>query len=97
MPAYYVCLTALIIMGRDGGTVDIALHYAFLHNFSEASIYSINEPFWTLAVQAQFYLVLPVLLLMLAPLAKHRWLTFKGRKEPCRRSLDLHHLPSPRQ
>ena len=76
VPAYYVCLTALIIMGRDGGTVDIALHYAFLHNFSEASIYSINEPFWTLAVQAQFYLVLPVLLLLLAPLARHRWLSF---------------------
>ncbi len=76
LPAYYVCLTALIIMGRDGGTVDIALHYAFLHNFSEASIYSINDPFWTLAVQAQFYLVIPVLLLLLSPLATHRFLSF---------------------
>ena len=76
LPAYYICLTALILMGRASGPVDIALHYAMLHNLHEGSIYSISDPFWTLAVQAQFYAVLPVLLLLLSPLASRPRLSF---------------------
>lgn len=68
VPAYFVCLTALIVLNRHGekldGWRDIVLHYAFLFNFREASIFSINPPFWTLAVEVQFYLLLPFFVLL---------------------------------
>nr|NJM02123.1 acyltransferase [Desulfobacula sp.] len=64
LPAYYVCLTGLIIVQQrwdhSHAAGDILLHYLFLHNFSEQSIYSLNPPFWTLAVEMQFYLLLPI-------------------------------------
>ncbi len=66
VPAYFLCMTALVLLHRHGSDaqewVDIALHYLFLHNYAEFSFYSISEPFWTLAVQAQFYLLFPMML-----------------------------------
>lgn len=65
-PAYYICLTGLIILqqrwAHTNATNDILLHYFFLHNLSEQSFYNLNPAFWTLAVEAQFYLLLPLLL-----------------------------------
>lgn len=65
VPAYYACLTGLIVINRlwqnDGWLSDIVLHYLFVFNLSEASIFSINPPFWTVAVEVQFYLLLPIL------------------------------------
>lgn len=78
IPAYYLCLTALIFMGRAQSTNDIVMHYAFIHNFSDATIYSINDPFWTIAVQAQFYLVFAMLMLVLAPLSRQRGIVAIG-------------------
>jgi peptidoglycan/LPS O-acetylase OafA/YrhL len=70
LPAYYVALTALIVlsgMWRYAQTYpDIALHYAFLFNLTEFSIFSINPPFWTLAVEVQFYALLPLAFAALA-------------------------------
>jgi peptidoglycan/LPS O-acetylase OafA/YrhL len=64
LPAYYVCLTGLVVLGRQwqepGGLSDILLHYALLFGFRDATIFSINPPFWTLAVECQFYLLLPL-------------------------------------
>lgn len=69
VPAYYVALTALIILGDlwrvPHARVDILLHYTFLFNYTEFSIFSINPPFWTLAVEAQFYLLLPCIFLLI--------------------------------
>ena len=78
IPAYYLCLTALIVMGRAQGMNDIVAHYAFIHNFSDATIYSINDPFWTIAVQAQFYIVFAMLMLVLAPLSRLRGIVAIG-------------------
>ena len=70
LPAYYLLLTLLVVLGGmwriPGAWADIALHYLFLFNFAEFSIFSINAPFWTLAVEVQFYVLLPVLFLLLA-------------------------------
>lgn len=67
VPAYYLCLTVLVVLQRKWqsgeGQLDTALHYLFAHTFREDTFYSINNPFWTIGIQAQFYLVLPVLLL----------------------------------
>jgi len=68
LPAYYVALTTLILLGSlwrvPGAGIDILLHYTFLFNYTEFSIFSINPPFWTLAVEAQFYILLPGLFLL---------------------------------
>ena len=69
LPAYYLALTVLILLSgywRYGQAwTDILLHYSFLFNYAEFSIFSINAPFWTLAVEVQFYVLLPLLFLLL--------------------------------
>ena len=68
-PPYFLCLTVLVLKGRHWETaaerLDTVLHYLFVHNFAEFSIYSLNSPFWTLAVQAQFYVIFPIALLLI--------------------------------
>lgn len=69
LPAYFLCLTGLVLLNRQWqeprGAMDILLHYTLTFNFREASIFTINPPFWTLAVESQFYLLLPLLFLLL--------------------------------
>jgi peptidoglycan/LPS O-acetylase OafA/YrhL len=64
LPAYYLALTLLIVLTNywtfPSAWPDILLHYSFLFNYTEFSFFSINPSFWTLAVEMQFYLVLPV-------------------------------------
>lgn len=69
LPAYYVCLTVLVLWSGlwrvPGAALDILLHATFVFNFAEFSILSINAPFWTLAVEVQFYLLLPLIFMLL--------------------------------
>jgi peptidoglycan/LPS O-acetylase OafA/YrhL len=69
LPAYFVALTALIFIGNlwriPDARADILLHYTFLFNYTEFSIFSINPPFWTLAIETQFYLLLPCIFLLI--------------------------------
>lgn len=74
LPAYYCCLTLLLFIDNSWqfafSNPDILLHYLFLFNFTEYSILSINSVFWTLAVEMQFYLLLPLLFLLLQKMPK---------------------------
>ena len=76
VPAYYLCLAVLVIWQRQWasgrGLVDVLLHCTFLHNLTERSFYGISPPFWTLAVQAQFYVLFPVLTWILWPAMRRR-------------------------
>ena len=69
LPAYYLALTVLIILTGywryQEAWPDILLHYSFLYNYTEFTIFSINAPFWTLAVEMQFYCLLPLLFLLI--------------------------------
>ena len=69
LPAYYLALTLLVLLTGywryAQAWPDILLHYSFLFNYAEFSIFSINAPFWTLAVEVQFYVFLPFLFLVL--------------------------------
>lgn len=80
LPAYYAALTILIVAGglwrAPEALPDVLLHYAFLFNYAEFSILSINPVFWTLAVEVQFYVLLPLLFLALRripPAAAFAW------------------------
>lgn len=66
IPAYYFLLTLLILWGNlwkmPGTRFDMMAHYLMVFNFTEFTIFSINPPFWSIAVELQFYLVLPFII-----------------------------------
>lgn len=74
MPAYYLCIGALVLASQHFTSareqLDTLLHVLFLHNFREASFYSLAPPFWTIAVQAQSYVWLPIVIVLVLRLSK---------------------------
>jgi len=66
LPAYYASLAAAFVLGGSfltgAGRVDAGWHVLLVHNLREASFYTFNPSFWTIAVQAQSYVALPVVL-----------------------------------
>lgn len=65
VPAYFACLTLLIVLNKFWHEADwqraTLLHYLMIFNYDAKTIFAINPPFWTLAVEAQFYILLPLL------------------------------------
>jgi peptidoglycan/LPS O-acetylase OafA/YrhL len=70
-PAYYACMTALLILAATGvylrlpGKVELLLHLGMIHNFIEKYIATMNGVFWTMPFEWQFYLVFPLLFVLL--------------------------------
>lgn len=74
LPAYYVCLAILALLQLPSllslsGLGNVASHLVFLHDDFPAYNRMIEGPFWTLAVEWQFYLVLPLLAALVARIA----------------------------
>jgi peptidoglycan/LPS O-acetylase OafA/YrhL len=68
-PAYWACLTLLVVLGDQLGkrqALDWLLHAAFLHNLLNSTTVSVNGVFWTMAVEVQYYVALPVLAIAVA-------------------------------
>jgi peptidoglycan/LPS O-acetylase OafA/YrhL len=66
LPAYWVCLALLVLSQlptyfSKAGVKDILVHIVLIHNLYPIFNSAIEGPFWTLAVEAQFYLILPLL------------------------------------
>jgi peptidoglycan/LPS O-acetylase OafA/YrhL len=69
MPVYYLCIFLLVLLGVPAISNHWGWHVLYLSNFHEA----LGGPptvFWTLAVEEQFYLLWP-LLIILTPRAYH--------------------------
>lgn len=69
LPAYYACVLGLALLRREltseSGMRSVLLHLVFLHNWTERTFYSLSPPFWTVAVQVQSYVVMPIVTLAL--------------------------------
>ncbi|HEY0715922.1 MAG TPA: acyltransferase [Polyangia bacterium] len=67
LPAYYVALaaTGLAVLTLDPGSVSVTgflANLALVQNLDHGWYLALNPTFWTLAVEVQFYLLLPLLL-----------------------------------
>ncbi len=71
-PAYYAVLVVVYLL-RGGtytlyGAADFLLHATFLHNFADFSYHSVHPALWTIGLEFQFYLLLPLIMAALATL-----------------------------
>jgi peptidoglycan/LPS O-acetylase OafA/YrhL len=79
-PAYYACLSILLALSAAGhygpfpSVPDIAFHLPMLHSLDKHFMDSINGVFWSLPFEWQFYLALPLLLLVMERVGGSAWL-----------------------
>lgn len=69
-PAYYTQITILLILGtfglyERGGVENWLFHISMTHNFSSMWAGSINGAWWTLPIEFEFYLALPLIYLLI--------------------------------
>lgn len=72
VPAYFAVLIAIYLL-RGGtytfyGALDFLLHATFLHNFADYSYLGLHPDLWTIGIEFQFYLLLPVIMKVVAVL-----------------------------
>ncbi len=82
LPAYWLCLALMVALKFYVQHVpfslgDVAAHIALIHDSFPQFNRDYDGPFWTLAVEAQFYLLLPLLALVVARVCG-------GRRSPWR-------------
>ncbi len=68
LPAYYLTLILVVLLFQQGYLQpqrwgELALFFTFLMDSSKVTFKQLNAPFWTLAVEWQYYMVLPLLVL----------------------------------
>lgn len=65
LPAYWVCLLIVAVaenqMRRTVEPLNMLVHFLMIHDAFPSYNRDLEGPFWTLAVEAQFYLFLPLL------------------------------------
>ena len=65
VPAYWVCLLVVAVaenqLRRTVGPLNMLVHVLMIHDDFPRFNRDLEAPFWTLAVEAQFYLMLPLL------------------------------------
>lgn len=82
LPAYLVCLAAMvaltyIVRQRPFSVGDVATHAVLIHDAFPQYNRDYDGPFWTMAVEAQFYVLMPLMALVVA------WVCH-GRRSPLR-------------
>ena len=82
LPAYLVCLAAMValvyvVRQRPFSVGDVATHAVLIHDAFPQYNRDYDGPFWTMAVEVQFYLLLPLMALVVARVCR-------GRRSPWR-------------
>jgi len=77
LPAYWaslaICVMVISLAGSASiGTTDIALHIALAHNLLSSTDMSINGLYWTMAIEVQFYMILPLIATVLVSKIRSR-------------------------
>ena len=68
VPAYYIAIAVWSVLIWNGvapkpiGLIDQVSHLLFVHTFNPDTYYSISGVFWSLGIEMQFYLLLPLVL-----------------------------------
>ena len=75
-PGYFISLVLIILWFHRGylqpvHRIDLVLFATFFMDSTAQTYQAINGPFWTLAVEWQFYMLLPLLALALGVLVRH--------------------------
>ncbi|WP_152083741.1 acyltransferase family protein [Enterobacter oligotrophicus] len=76
-PAYYfsmlvwfVFINYFSIIKKPTDLIDIITHSIFIHNLIPETIYTINGVYWSIGVEMQFYVLLPVIIALATTLSK---------------------------
>lgn len=73
LPLYYVAVVVLLILEEGGGSLEQWWRFlTFSQNFSKETANTVDGPMWTLVVEFQFYVLLPVLAVVLARISRRR-------------------------
>lgn len=73
LPVYYAALAMAFVLGAGGTPWEWALYASFSQNFSIFPNVQVNRVMWFMAIEVQFYLVLPLLAFLVARVARGSW------------------------
>lgn len=65
---WLVLIRGFGIAVKPTGISDVLSHILFVHNFSERTFFSISGVYWSLAVEMQFYALLPIVVVLFTTL-----------------------------
>src|SRR5579859_2862036 len=73
LPAYYLSLILIVLLFRHQYVQpqhwqELGLFFIFFMDSSQTTFKQLNAPFWTLAVEWEYYMLLPLLVLAMRPL-----------------------------
>lgn len=78
---YYIAITFWVvainffhILPKNANVYDVVTHAFYIHNLDVSTMYSISGVFWSLAVEMQFYLVLPCIMVVCRTGRSRVWL-----------------------
>jgi peptidoglycan/LPS O-acetylase OafA/YrhL len=63
--AFLIPLMPVLWSNPISAVKEAAWHILLLHNYSEIYFYGINGPLWSIAVEAQFYILFPIVVLLI--------------------------------
>lgn len=81
-PMYLLAIVATgsalsLFGGRRPGLTDFISHVFLVHGFFTSCVFSIDAPLWTMGIDAEFYLLLPIAALVMRPALRGRSKAFR--------------------